>query len=186
MIEFEGTVTRQLLERARQRHRNRLYLYGGLLLLLAGVAGFIAQPPPLDPSRHGFVAFVAVIGGAMVTRALAKPDSIPEHHVKGNASEQRLTIMTPEHEEHLQWMSFSAAIVGDDYVVLQQSPFFRIVLGREFFRDAAGWDELRAIVTRNVRVVQPWTPSNTLMSLVLWLGMFALALLAAFYFTRPS
>jgi hypothetical protein len=186
MIEFEGTITKQLLERARQRHGNRVYLISGLVLLIGGIAGFLAQPAPLDYARHGFVAMVAIIGGAMVTRALAKPKEIPEVPVKGSVSDQRLSIMTPQSDEHLQWTSFSGAVVGDDYVVLQQSRFFQMVFGREFFRDAASWDEFRAIVTRHVRIVQPLTPSRTAMSALLWLGIFALALLVAFYFTRPE
>ena len=186
MIEFEGTITRQLLDRARQRHRSRVYLISGIVLLVAGIAGFLAQPAPLDYARHGFVVMVAILGGAMVTRALAKPKELPEMRVRGSASDQRLSIMTPHSDEHLQWESFSGTIVGDDYVVLQQSPFFQLVFGREFFRDAACWDEFRAIVTRHVRIVQPLTPSRTAMSALLWLGLFALALLVAFYFTRPA
>ena len=186
MIEFEGNITSALLDRARQRHRSRVRLVGGLILLVAGIAGFLAQPPPLDPSRHGLVIFVAVIGGVIVTTALAKPKEIPEVRVNGSISEQRLSIITPKSEEHLQWTSFSAAILGEDYVVLQQSPFFSIVLGREFFREAASWDEFRAIVTRNVRVQEPQTMSGTLMMLLLWLGIFALVLLVSFYFTRPA
>jgi len=186
MIEFEGNITTALLARAGKTHRGRLYLFGGLVLLVAGIIGFLMQPAPLDPARHGLVAFVAVLGGAMVTRALAKPREVPEVHVTGSISEQRLSIITPKSEEHLQWSSFSGAILGEDYVVLQQSPFFTIILGREFFRDAAGWDEVRAIVTRNVRIVPQWTSSKTAMSLLLWLGLFALAMLVAYYFTRSA
>ena len=186
MIEFEGTITKQLLERAQQRHGNRIYLISGLALLVSGIIGFLAQPAPLDYVRHGFVAMVAIMGGAMVTRALAKPKEIPEVQVRGSVSDQRLSIITPKSDEHLQWESFSGAIVGEDYVVLQQSPFFHLIFGREFFREAAGWDEFRAIVTRHVRIVQPLTPSRTVMSALLWLGIFALALLVAYYFTRPA
>ena len=186
MIEFEGKVTNQLLHRARQRQRIGIRAIYGALLLIAGIIGFIAQPPPLDPARHGFVVLVAVIGGAILTRALAKPKEIEEVRVSGSISDQRLSIIAPKHEEHLQWTSFSGVILGDDYVVLQQSQFFMIVLGREFFRDAASWEEFRRIVENRVRVVQPQTMASSLMMALLWIGIFALAVLAAYYFNRPG
>lgn len=179
MIEFEGTISTELLRRARPGNALRLRLIAGLILAAAGIAGFLLQPPPLEPARHGLVVLIAVIGGAIATSALAKSRDVPEVQVRGSVSEQRLTIFTSRSEEHVQWSSFSAAVLGEDFAVLQQSPYFTFVLGREFFRDAASWEEFRAIVSRNVRVVEPQTMPRALMSVLLWLGIFALVFLIA-------
>ena len=186
MIEFEGAITSALRNRARQHHRQTLWLIAGLILLNLGIFGFLFQPGPLDWSRHRFVVTIALIGGALVTRGLAKPPELPDVHLRGSISDQRLSLVMQDHDTHEPWSSFSGAILGDDYIVLQQSQFFALILGREFFRDAAGWDETRAIITRNVRVLSPVTPRRTIISLLTWIAIFALVFLLARYFTRPA
>ena len=186
MIEFEGAITPALRNRARQHHRQNLWLIAGLILLNLGIFGFLFQRGPIEWSRHGFVVTIALIGGALVTRALAKPHELPDRHVRGSISEQRISLIMQDHDTHEPWSSFSGAILGGDYIVLQQSQFFALILGREFFHDAASWDETRAIITRNVRVLSPVTPRRTLVSLLIWIAVFALVFAIARYFTRPA
>jgi len=186
MIEFEGDITAALRNRARPHHRINMHLLSGLLLLNAGIISFLFLPAPFDPRRHWFPVLVALIGGVLVTRALAKPRELPDVHVHGSVSDQRISLVMQDHDTHEPWSSFSGAILGDDYIVLQRSEFFLLLLGREFFRDAASWDEARAIVSRNVRVLTPLTPRRTLVSLLIWIAIFALVFVIARYFTRPA
>jgi hypothetical protein len=187
MIEFEGTLTKALLERARQRYPGRTGLIAGLLLLITGIIGFLLQPAPLEPARHYLPILAALFGGLIVTFALGRRgEKVPDAAVSGSVSEQRITIRVGDHEEHVQWQDFSGAISGDDYVVLQRSQFFTLILGRELFRDDASWNELRAIVARNVPPVQPQTERRTLAMLLIWVAVFAVVFLVYFWLRRPA
>lgn len=187
MIEFEGTITKALLDRARQRYPGRTGLIAGLLLLITGIIGFLLQPAPLEPARHYLPIFAAVLGGVIVTAALGtRREEDPGVKVSGSISEQRITFRAGEHEEHVPWPDFSGAISGDDYVVLQRSHFFTFILGRELFRDDASWNELRAIVARNVPAVQAQTPRRTLAMLLIWVAIFAIVMLAYVWLKRPA
>ena len=187
MIEFEGTLTKALLERARQRYPGRTGLIAGVLLLITGIIGFLLQPAPIEPARHYLPIFAALLGGVIVTAALGRRgEEVPNVAVRGSVSEQRITIRVGEHEEHVQWPDFSGAIIGPDYVVLQRSQFFTIVLGRELFRDDASWNELLAIVARSVPPVQPLTERRTLAMLLVWVAIFAVVMLVYFWFRRPA
>ncbi len=177
MIEFEGTLNDALLERVGRQHHGRTTPIFGALLLLAGIVAFLRSPAPFDV-HHAFMLMAAAIGGAILTRwYLVAKDPI-EIHVSGSASDQRLSIRTGEHEEHVQWSDFSRAVVGPDFVILERSRFFVHVLGREFFRDDASWNELVAIVARHVTTAPPQTPQRAWMMVVLWLGILALAFVA--------
>lgn len=177
MIEFEGVITKALLERARQRYPGRTGLIAGLLLLITGIAGFLLQPAPLEPARHYLPIFAALLGGVIVTAALGtRREEVPGLPVSGSVSEQRITIRVGGDEQHVQWQDFSGAISGDDYVVLQRSQFFTFILGRELFRDDASWNELLAIVARNVPRVQPQTQRRALVMLLIWVAIFALVM----------
>jgi len=186
MIEFEGVITKALLERARQRHSGRANLIAGLLLLVTGIVGFLLQPAPLEPARHYLPIFAALLGGVIVTAAVGTRREEPGVKVSGSVSEQRITIRVGEHEEHVQWPDFSGAIGGPDYILLQRSQFFTIVLGRELFRDDASWNEVRAIVARSVPPVQPQTGRRTLAMLLAWVAIFALVMLVYFWVRRPA
>ncbi|HEV3486356.1 MAG TPA: hypothetical protein VG106_13180 [Vicinamibacterales bacterium] len=176
MIEFEGTITEQLLERASQRHYGRSALVIGIVLLVAGIGGFLAMPAPFA-AQHFFPIMAAVIGGAMVTRWFHRraPEPVP---VSGSVSEQRLTYRVGENEEHVQWSDFSHAVVGPDFVILQRSRFFNNFLAREFFRSEAEWNELLDIVRRHVTVIPPQTPSRMALMALVWLALFALVIVA--------
>lgn len=186
MIEFEGQISAALRNRVYPHHRRNVLLISGLLLLSGGILAFLFLPAPLDWSRHGFAVVVGMIGGYIVTRALAKPDELPDLHVRGSISDQRISWIMRDHDAHEPWSSFSGANVTADYIVLQRSAFFLLILAREFFRDAASWEEARAIVTRNVRVLPQQTPRRSLVSLLIWIAIFAVVLMIARYFTRPA
>jgi hypothetical protein len=186
MIEFEGDLTAALRNRVRPHHRFNVMLVSGLLLVNAGIIAFLFMPAPLDWRRHYFPVMVALIGGVLITRALAKPAELPDLHVRGSISDQRISWYMQDHDAHEPWSSFSGATVADDYIVLQRSAFFLLILAREFFRDAASWNEARAIVTRNVRIIPQQTPRRTLVSLLIWIAIFAVVLLISRYFTRPA
>lgn len=178
MIEFNGAVTESLLERARQHHHGRARMVFGIMLLVAGIAGFLVQPAPLDLNRHFLPLFVAAIGAFMLTTARSR-EPVPENiAIRGSISEQRLSIRVADQEEHLQWSEFSDAVIGADFVLLQRSRFFIHVLGREFFGDDASWNAFVDIVRRNVRVNQPQTLPRSMMMLLVWVGIIALTILA--------
>ena len=107
MIEFEGTINEALRTRTRQHH-GRLWLTLGVVLVVAGIAGFLAQPAPFEISRHWMPIFAALVGGAMVTAQLSRGDRA-DLLVRGSVSEQRLSILI--------WI----VILG---IVLLVSPYF--------------------------------------------------------------
>jgi hypothetical protein len=184
MIEFEGKIGKALRARTRQHH-GRGWTTAGLLLLVAGIGGFLVQPAPLEPARHFLPIFAALLGGAIVTMAVARRDE-PDLAVSGSVSEQRLTIRVGEDEEHVQWSDFSRAILGPDFVLLQRSHFFQFVLAREFFRDAASWEELVSIVRRNVTVAPPHTLQRAVVMMLVWIAILAVIVFAYGYFTRSG
>lgn len=177
MIEFNGALTEGLLARATHQP-GRAGTAIGLVLLIAGIAGFLLQPAPFEPSRHFLPIFVGVLGAFMLTRARARPPAPENIAIRGSVSEQRLSIRVGDGEEHLQWSEFSHAVVGADYVLLQRSKFFVHILAREFFHDDASWNEFVSIVTRNVTVTKPQTLPGTVKMILLWLGIIALTVLA--------
>ena len=187
MIEFEGVLTKALLDRARQGYAGRTGLIAGLLLLVTGIIGFLLQPAPIEPARHYLPIFAALMGGVIVTAAMGRRrEEVPDVAISGSVSEQRITIRVGGHEEHVQWPDFSGAISGDDYVILQRSQFFTFILGRELFRDDASWNELRAIVARSVPPVQPQTPRRMIAMLLVWIAIFAVVMLVYFWVRRPA
>jgi hypothetical protein len=189
MIEFEGRVDDALLQRiGNAAPRNRVLLIIGGLLLVAGVVGFIMQPPPLDMRRHGLAIFVALLGGYYLTRATMKPNlrTPLNEPMNGAASEERLTLHRTDETEHVPWTSFSRALVRDEYVLLYRSQFFIYVFANTFFRDAASWDEFRAIVGRHVQADRVETVPRVVIALVLWLAIIAAVVFARLYFTRSG
>ncbi|MBV8516786.1 MAG: YcxB family protein [Acidobacteria bacterium] len=190
MIEFEGRVDAALLERiGNTAPRNRVLVILGGILLAAGIAGFVLQPPPLDYRRHSLAIFVALIGGYYLTRGLAKPNVLQtplDMPMNGAATEERLTLHRADDTEHVPWTSFSRALVRDDYVLLYRSQFFIYIFAKTFFRDAASWDEFRAIVGRHVAPERFETVPRVVTALLVWAAIIAAAVFARIYFTRSG
>ena len=186
MIEFNGALTEGLLERAQRQHHGRARWVIGLILLIAGIVGFLAQPAPFEPARHFFPIFVGVLGAFILTTASARPPAPENVAIRGSISEQRLSIRVADNEEHLQWSEFSHAVISDDFVLLQRSRFFQHILGREFFYDDASWNEFVSIVRRNVTVIRPQTLPRAAKMALAWLVILAIFILGFQLITRSG
>ena len=173
MIEFSGTISRDLLVKAQRLQMARLVPIA-VMIALAATYGLLSAKLS-DPGSWGIplffllLALFVIVSPYLSARTQQKTDAALRSPISGSADENHFVFISEIARVDMPWEKMHRATVRNDFALLYPSAGAAFIIAREFFDSDDSWAAFRTLVAAKVH--QPRAGRPVLRTFVLWLAI---------------
>ena len=167
-IKFKGQYNRNLFFKAvalaNRPPKNRQRLLSIMLVIAIGGVGVIGYRILTSGDWSGNIVYLvaAIFMGGFVAQIFLRPyfaarklwaDPGTQRPLKGTISNQDITYVFPEGENHIEWEQFNRLQRTDDLVTLVRKDGLLLVFPRQFFKSDNNWIKFNQLVDSKVVIL---------------------------------
>jgi YcxB-like protein len=171
MIEFKGTLTRELYARG-LRHHGTSPLWLGVLFVLFGALGVVSAvrtgAPWFVPLAIAAAGIYLILQPRIAAARMIRTNALIREGFTATADETGLTIVIPTGRSSIPWDKFYRWTVKPDMILLYVSAQQFLILPRTFFSSDSDWNQFQTLITQRVQARRLKSP---LITALLWAGI---------------
>jgi hypothetical protein len=171
VIEFKGSIDRQLYVRALRLQSGSVTTSTAVILIVVGLV-ILTTATPRDPSSWGIPLFLLLLGGFLIAmplliarKGLSTGKTI-QAPFSGHADETELVIESEYGRSQLPWSSIYRVALTKDLALVYMSAHQFHIFARSFFKDDSDWTAFTDLAGRHVKQVRP--RQTMVRSAILW------------------